>query len=150
MKLTINTLSLKGMHHPVNEDSYYVGDDLFIVADGMGGECNGEIASELAVETISDFFSSRNYQQADEPVIEEMMNMAIMRADSVIQDYINQHPDSSGMGTTVLLAIIVGETLHVSWCGDSHCYLYQDGLLHSVTKDHSYVQELIDRKKNNN
>ena len=110
----------------------------------MGGESDGDVASRLAVESIDAILSQNISKVSSEKEISELLSKAVDRADSKISDYIEDNPDSFGMGTTTLLAIRKKDDLYISWCGDSHCYTYKEGKVSSITKDHSYVQQLID------
>jgi len=144
MEYSIRSCTKKGRLHTNNEDSHFICDDYIIVADGMGGESDGDIASSIAVESIVSILSEDIAKVSSESDIKDISNKAICKADSDISEYIDEHPDSYGMGTTVLLAVRKDDILYISWCGDSHCYSYKNGKLNSITKDHSYVQDLID------
>lgn len=133
----------KGKYHERNEDSLSIGSNFIIVADGMGGESSGDVASKIAVDTISNYLD-QNLNGEFNGDIKEMMFNAIKQADCSISKHIDDNPDSYGMGTTVLLMVYLNESIFVAWCGDSRCYAYNGGHLRSLTKDHSYVQELID------
>lgn len=122
---------------------------LLVVADGMGGMNAGEVASEIAVNTIKEWFAPQRI--TDDVVrnrftIERFMNDAIVEADRRIKLTAQQQPETRGMGTTLVIAWIFDGELYVSWCGDSRAYIYnpQAGL-HQITKDHSYVQQLVDK-----
>lgn len=147
MEYTVQSATLKSKHHQNNEDSYSICDDYIIIADGMGGECKGDIASRIAVDTIEEVLSNFPISSSSDLQIKELSVNAILSADSKIMDYIDNNPDSFGMGTTVLLGIRKRDMLYISWCGDSHCYAFCNGHLKSITKDHSYVQELIDLRQ---
>lgn len=134
----------QGLSHTVNEDGFAVGDDYIVVADGMGGESDGDVASRLAIATITGCLN-RLSASADGPEIVRQSVDAIMEADAAIGSYIDANPTSVGMGTTALIVVWRGDALYATWCGDSRCYIYGDDGLRSLTKDHSYVQELIDR-----
>lgn len=144
MEYNIHTYTTKSKSHKNNEDNFFVCDDYIIVADGMGGESDGDIASLIAIESIGNILSNDISGVTDEEDIKEMSRKAISNADSKINEYIDSHPDSFGMGTTIILTVIKNDKLFVSWCGDSHCYVYKNGKICSITKDHSYVQQLID------
>ncbi len=137
----------KSLYHEKTEDAYNVGDNYIIIADGMGGECNGDVASKIAVETILNILKAKSIETLTTEEIQKLMFTAIAEADRHILNYINQNPESYGMGTTILLLLYVHSTLYLAWCGDSRCFIYRKGILKSLTKDHSYVQELIDRKE---
>lgn len=122
---------------------------LLVVADGMGGMNAGEVASEIAVSTVKEWFAPQRI--TDDVVrnrftIERFMNDAIVEADRRIKLTAQQQPETRGMGTTLVIAWIFNGELYVSWCGDSRAYIYnpQAGL-HQITKDHSYVQQLVDK-----
>lgn len=143
--LAISRVSVKSPFHENNEDACFVSDSLIIVADGMGGESSGDIASRIAVESIASSLKRIETDTLTSDEVRNLMFAAISHADKEISDYITAHPDSFGMGTTVLAAMIRDGHIYIAWCGDSRCFLYTDGHLKSLTKDHSYVQELIDR-----
>lgn len=144
MEYQIYSLTTKSTLHDNNEDNYSIGDGYVVVADGMGGECDGDIASRIAVDAITDALSGKIPGSASESYIKTLAFAAIGNADAGISGYIDNNPDSFGMGTTVLLSIIKDNRLYISWCGDSHCYCYSKGHVRSITRDHSYVQELVD------
>lgn len=122
---------------------------LLVVADGMGGMNAGEVASEIAIETVKEFFLPENI--TDEVVksrytIEKFMNSAIEEADARIKKEAKNNPESRGMGTTIVVGWIFDKKLYVSWCGDSRAYVYNPKAgLHQISKDHSYVQSLVDK-----
>lgn len=146
MYFHVDHTSKKGRFHEKNEDTYYIGDNFVIIADGMGGESSGDIASKIAVKTISRFLAKTKIEDLSEISAKRLMSEAIAKADNDISYFINDNPESAGMGTTVLLALYNADKLYLSWCGDSHCYLIKNGVISSLTKDHSFVQELIDKK----
>lgn len=146
MRNSVYFTTIKSKYHERNEDSHSIGNNYIIVADGMGGESNGDVASKIAVDTISHILTKRLTSGQDDN-LKELMFSAIKQADKNISQYVDDHPESYGMGTTVLLMVYKEHSVSIAWCGDSHCYVYRDGKLSSITKDHSYVQELIDAKK---
>lgn len=114
---------------------------LFVVCDGMGGHVGGSKASSLAVASIHDYLKSEKY--AD---IEEAMKAALRYANDQILGYAQDHPEYRGMGTTACILLLQGDKAHIAHIGDSRIYLYlgKKQTLHRVTKDHSYVQTLVD------
>lgn len=114
---------------------------LFVVCDGMGGHVGGSKASSLAVASIHDYLKSEKY--AD---IEEAMKAALCYANDQILGYAQDHPEYRGMGTTACILLLQGDKAHIAHIGDSRIYLYvsKEQTLHRVTKDHSYVQTLVD------
>jgi serine/threonine protein phosphatase PrpC len=137
----------------VNNDICQLGEygALLVVADGMGGMNAGEVASQIAIDTVREEFRP---QQLSEEVtknrfsIEKFMNDVIVKADNNIKKTAETRPETKGMGTTIVLAWLYEGTLYVSWCGDSRAYIYNPKHgLHRLTKDHSYVQQLVDAGK---
>jgi protein phosphatase len=119
-----------------NEDNYGVDEKLgvYIVADGMGGHEAGEVASKIAVDTV--ISSMRKGSSLKDSIIEahnEILNSAKI------------NPESEGMGTTIVVVKLNGLNYEIAWVGDSRVYLWDGGGLIQLTKDHSYVQKLIDK-----
>lgn len=137
----------------VNNQQYTLGNRgaLMVVADGMGGMNAGEVASQIAIDTVRNCFTPENI--TDEVVktrftIEKFMKDVIISADQRIKDYAKAYPESRGMGTTIVIAWLFDGNLYVSWVGDSRAYIYnQDTGLFQVSKDHSFVQQLVDEGK---
>lgn len=135
----------------INNEVYSLGEKgtLLVVADGMGGMNAGEVASELAIETVREYFSSEKL--TDEVLknrysIEKYMNEVIVEADARIKQEAKLRPETRGMGTTIVIGWILDGKLYVSWCGDSRAYVYNPVAgLHQISKDHSYVQGLVDK-----
>ena len=121
---------------------------LFVVADGMGGMNAGEVASHKAVEGIENYFQYLIEKGAVPPPnqIQDTLFKAINFANDTIIQHAKTYPDTEGMGTTLILLWLINDTAHVAWCGDSRCYMLRDGRLKQISKDHSYVQELVDKK----
>lgn len=127
-------LTHAGLRRTLNEDTYY-GDSglgLWLVADGMGGHEYGEVASALARETIV-----REVHDGTP------LAQAILIADEEIIRTSRRRNDALPMGTTVVAARVDGNRFEVAWVGDSRAYLWRDGKLAQLSRDHSYVQELI-------
>jgi serine/threonine protein phosphatase PrpC len=120
-----------------------------IIADGMGGANAGEIASSIAVKTIIDCFKNNNLKNiiSEETSVYAFLKLTIDKANDAIVNYTATNPDSVGLGTTIVISWIVQEIVYVAWCGDSRCYSFNpmNCELKLLTKDHSYVQELIDK-----
>lgn len=146
MRFKIHNISTKGFYHNKNEDRLRTGKNFIVLADGMGGEKCGNIASEITVDTIYRILK-RHLNFNSPSSVKEIMTRAIGEADKNIAEYVGLHPESLGMGSTVLLVAFNEDTAFICWCGDSRCSCYKDGKLFSLTSDHSYVQELIDSGK---
>lgn len=121
---------------------------LLIVADGMGGMNAGEVASEIAVSVVKECFLNELNDSvlASDSSIVAFMNDAIVKADKQIKAEGRRHRESKGMGTTIVVAWLYNGLLYVSWCGDSRAYIFNPsrGIV-QISKDHSYVQDLVDR-----
>lgn len=121
---------------------------LLAVADGMGGANAGEVASGLAMETLRQCFSTSRIVSVvnSEQHVQNYLQLAIKSADTFIKEHIIKHPETAGMGTTIVVCWILNNKAYIVWCGDSRCYMFnpKKGLM-ALTKDHSYVQELIDK-----
>lgn len=144
MNLSIHHTTSKGRLHEKNEDCFYIGENYLIVADGMGGEGNGDVASVIAAGTVSRLLDERLKDMRSETDVADMLCSTIRLADQKISNYIDCHPECDGMGSTILVAVFLDGKVHLAWCGDSRCYACSGGRLCSLTKDHSYVQELVD------
>jgi protein phosphatase len=118
---------------------------LLAVADGMGGENAGEVASALAVEAIKEFFSNLPATPgATAEQVTAWIRESILFAHGRIVEHGRHNPACEGMGTTILMAWVLGHTAYVGWSGDSRCYLYRPGEgLRILSDDHSVVWELV-------
>lgn len=113
---------------------------LFIVADGIGGHNSGEIASYMAVKIVRDYIKD-NFNKDE---IFDLIIDATRKANEEILNRSKNNPDDAGMGTTIVIALIVDNILYYANVGDSRIYLFSNNVLKQITKDHSYVQELLD------
>ncbi|AGW40311.1 protein phosphatase [Leifsonia xyli subsp. cynodontis DSM 46306] len=123
-----------------NQDSGYAGRDLFVVADGMGGHAGGDVASAIAVGRIRE--ADRDYASASEA--EFALQSALIAANSLLAETVFEHPELTGMGTTVSAMIRVGDQIALAHIGDSRIYLFRAGELKQVSTDHTFVQRLVD------
>lgn len=110
---------------------------LLAVSDGMGGHPGGDQAAEQVVVCVNDVSSSKS-------ITASSLASALIRADSLISEKVNRLPEMRGMGATAT-AVFLGEG-RISWAhiGDSRLYLVRNGIMTQITRDHSYVQTLID------
>jgi serine/threonine protein phosphatase PrpC len=124
-----------GLRREHNEDTYYADAELglWLVADGMGGHENGEVASALARDTL--------VQQVQQG---ENLARAIQVADEEIIQHSNRRSQALPMGTTIAAIRVQDDAFEVAWVGDSRVYLW-DGSLRQLSQDHSYVRELIEQ-----
>jgi len=112
---------------------------VFIVCDGMGGHVGGEKASRIAVDAIRTYLTEKT-----DGDIAQLLSAAISYANSAILEYAQTHPELKGMGSTCVVLLIRDGKYFVAHVGDSRAYLYSGGTLRRLTKDHSFVQGLID------
>lgn len=123
-----------------NQDSGYSGSHLFVVADGMGGHAGGDVASAIATNRIREV--DRDYPTADDA--QHALQAAILSANGILGDTVFEHPELTGMGTTVSALLRVGSRIALAHIGDSRIYLYRDDTLEQVSVDHTFVQRLVD------
>lgn len=115
--------------------------DVFVVCDGMGGHVGGAKASSIAVDSIIEYFKK---ERSDN--IPQALNDAIQYANMQIIGFASANPEFRGMGTTACIVILKDNEAYIAHVGDSRIYLYlgKEKQLHRITKDHSYVQTLVD------
>jgi len=119
-----------------------------IVADGMGGANAGEMASSIAIESLKSDLAPSLLSEiiGSDEKIKNYLSRIILNANDAILKHIESDPDTIGMGTTIVLIWILNEKAYIGWCGDSRCYVFNPKQgLKCLSKDHSYVQELIDK-----
>lgn len=116
--------------------------DVFVVCDGMGGHVGGAKASSIAVESIINNLKENKY---DNPL--NALNASLQFANMQILGFANDHPEYKGMGTTACVLLLQSDGAYYAHVGDSRIYLYlgKEKKLHRITKDHSYVQSLVDK-----
>ena len=153
---TIGMITDVGQVRTIDEDSILAADLSFginsenekflllAVADGMGGHAKGEEASKIALNTLTksvvpELFGEKSFT--------ELLENGIKNANREILDYTSKNPESSGMGTTAVCALVKGNDVHLANVGDSRAYVISNDEIRRVTKDHSYVQALIDEGK---
>ncbi len=130
-----------------NEDSVCIcenasGEILLIVADGMGGHKDGEVASSIALQLICERFKSISSVGNREDAI-NWIQSTVSEANMAIFKYVADHPESQGMGTTVVLSILTPSFLLIGNIGDSSGYIYKNNKMHKITVDHTLVNLLV-------
>lgn len=115
--------------------------DVFVVCDGMGGHVGGAKASSIAVSSIIEYLKKEKYND-----IPQALNEAIQYANMQIIGFASANPEFKGMGTTACIVVLQEKEAYIAHVGDSRIYLYlgKEKQLHRITKDHSYVQTLVD------
>jgi serine/threonine protein phosphatase PrpC len=139
--MKVASMSDQGKVRKTNEDSYFADSrlGLFIVADGMGGHAGGEVASRVAVATISELMLA-GLEEDDSAAL---IRNAIEQANTAIRVQAEADPRLHGMGTTVVLAYCRGDTIHLAHMGDSRAYLIRNGSIQQLTEDHSLMAQLL-------
>ncbi|MDR2231593.1 MAG: protein phosphatase 2C domain-containing protein [Tannerella sp.] len=124
---------------------------LMVVCDGMGGMNAGDTASRLAVEAIKEWFATDRLTPtifASHETVMSYIEQAIIGADSKIKEAEKDNNALEGMGSTIVLAWVIGDYIYIGWCGDSRAYRYNPATgLEQLSHDHSYVQDLVDSGK---
>jgi len=148
MKFSVFQISRKGGREK-NEDRmgycYTNSSGLFLLADGMGGHPEGEVAAQLALQTISAL-----YQKEAKPELQDIkafLNTAVMAAHRRILRYAVDGGLSDTPRTTLVVAVVQGGTAHWAHCGDSRLYFVRSGELLARTRDHSYLEQQRDSKR---
>ena len=148
-KLDIYGLTDEGLVRDHNEDfiSWSQKSGLVILADGMGGHNAGEVASELAVTSVTEALEevlSPDVKDACEMDFKEVVHDAVVFANDEINLHAKTHPECTGMGTTIVMTLFHNDKVILASVGDSRIYRFRKGELKQVTTDHSLVQEMID------
>ena len=138
LRLRYAALSDVGRVRKDNQDSGYAGEHLLVIADGVGGAARGDIASSTAVQIL------RRLDDTPSDDLLEALAGAIHRAHDRIAELVEEDPELEGTSTTVTVALFDGNRIGVGHVGDSRGYLLRDGELSQLTKDHTFVQSLID------
>lgn len=123
-----------------NQDSGYAGTQLFLVADGMGGHAGGDVASAIALKRVME--ADRQFASAADA--EFALQSALSAANTMLAETVFEHPELTGMGTTVSAILRSGSQVAIAHIGDSRIYLLRDGTLKQITADHTFVQRLVD------
>ena len=136
-----------GKRRKLNQDFVYTSEEpvghlpnLFVVADGMGGHKAGDYASKLAVTTMVEEIAG-----SDETIPEKLLGRAIETANGKVRESAEKMPELEGMGTTVVAASCDGETLSIANVGDSRLYIIGGHEIRQITRDHSWVEEMVRR-----
>ncbi|MFK8013437.1 MAG: PP2C family serine/threonine-protein phosphatase [Marinicellaceae bacterium] len=137
MNFRIGHVTHTGIKRDHNEDTYGINhkDQIWLVADGMGGHDHGELASAMARDSILFHYSSG-----------ETVKNSILKSNQSIIDSSYERGGDLPMGTTIVVLTIKGNKFYATWVGDSRIYRFHDNKLIPITTDHSYVQELVDQK----
>jgi len=130
-----------------NEDSFYIpgeGDTakLFLVADGIGGQNHGKLASMMAIDSMVKHVV-RNYASKKDK--EELLREATLSANDSIRRFSKESSEFEGMGTTLVSMLIENNEAYIAYAGDSRCYMIRNNIISQLTIDNSYVQYLLQK-----
>lgn len=142
-----------GKARELNQDYYYISSPedtikLYILADGMGGYKGGEVASRLATEAVKEYIYNnfdKTEKQRDD--ILKLINDAMLYANKVVYEKSKEVEEFEGMGTTLEICLIYNNKAYTGHIGDSRIYRIRKGIMRKLTKDHSYVQKLVEDGK---
>ncbi|HEX2659431.1 MAG TPA: Stp1/IreP family PP2C-type Ser/Thr phosphatase [Polyangia bacterium] len=156
MKIRYAAKTDVGMKRTHNEDYFSLieQDQLFLVADGMGGHASGEVASKMAAETMQEFFTRSQDDDVTWPYkmdrqlsfVENRLVVGVKMANQRIYEAALKDLRLKGMGTTIVGGQIVGDKLYIAHVGDSRCYRIRDGKIQQMTRDHSLLEDYKDAK----
>lgn len=136
----------KGMLREKNEDAYRVlkQDKVFVIADGVGGNNSGEIASRMAVDGIVEFVQSHPLDgiRTNEEV-RRYFGECLREVNKRVLERASENPEEQGMATTIVAVYFVGNKSFIMNVGDSRVYLFRNGQLTQITEDHTYVNTLV-------
>lgn len=137
----------RGIVRKGNEDwvGVYPEQGLAIVADGVGGASAGEVASRMAVEIIANRFIARAPSRTEPRIAQLLTEAAVDEANVAIIRRAKEQPECAGMGTTVVMGFFGQGWLVHGHVGDSRMYRLRDGELKQLTRDHSFIQEVVDQ-----
>ena len=133
-----------------NQDAFVCGslseNTLFaVVCDGMGGANGGNVASAIAIKVISDRIVDVYRDGMESNSLRNMLDTAIAAANVEIYDTAMADAELRGMGTTVVALILSDSTAHIAHVGDSRAYVLDEEGITQVTKDHSIVQDMVEK-----
>lgn len=138
-----------GLVRQTNQDSYELevfpdmDAALLVVCDGMGGAKAGNVASQMASSVFAEEVRKKIHSEMDEVYLEDTLRIAVQHANKAVFMLSKDQPELLGMGTTLVGALIQGQTAVLINVGDSRAYLLRNGEIRQLTEDHSYVQEMV-------
>ena len=139
-----------GMVREMNQDYYYIANDenevkLYILADGMGGYKGGEIASKLAVTSAKNYIEN-NIEETpkDKKSLLQLVASSVEYANMLVYEKSKTEAELEGMGTTLEVCLVYNSRAYIAHIGDSRIYRIRKEFMRKITKDHSYVQKLVE------
>ena len=141
-------LTDKGRVRPTNQDIFQIEarEDnqtaLLVVCDGMGGANAGNVASRFAAQSFIESASDALSGTLDETARQNLLTQALKQANETVFSLAGRQPEFRGMGTTLVGAFVQGGSASIMNVGDSRAYIMSGGMLHQISEDHSYVEEM--------
>ncbi|MCR5150476.1 MAG: Stp1/IreP family PP2C-type Ser/Thr phosphatase [Clostridiales bacterium] len=147
--MKFNSRTDKGNVRATNQDAFFAGElsdgsVLAVVCDGMGGASGGDIASQMAVEHITDSIISVYRPDMSDIAVKSILISSLEEANKIIYEKSLSSPDYFGMGTTAVCAIVKTNKIYIVHAGDSRAYCIDDVGIVQLTKDHSVVQRMVE------
>jgi serine/threonine protein phosphatase PrpC len=133
-----------GLVRSGNEDSALTSSSLLAVADGMGGHAGGEVASQIAIKTLSTLVPVLTAPDIDTDSIEDLLLNSLHTIDAEISHVASDEIELRGMGTTLTALLIRDDRVALLHVGDSRCYRLRGNTFEQLTHDHTVLQELLD------
>lgn len=143
----------KGLVREMNQDNFFIDqlNNVFMIADGMGGHAAGELASALAIEIIHETLQKEdnsemtisNAPETSDGLMLGRLRFAINQASQIIRQEASRQPECMGMGTTIAVMAFVSDTVCVAHAGDTRAYLVRPGKIIRLTKDHTWVSDQV-------
>jgi PPM family protein phosphatase len=148
----VNTTTLRwaarsdvGKARDRNEDSYYGGEHVFAVADGLGGHNAGDVASRLAIEPIAGL--DRRIEEVPDDAVADALSDVVLEANRKVYRRAQDDAKVRGMGTTLTVVAVSDGSAHLAHVGDSRCYLVRDGAMSQLSSDHTLVARMVQEGK---
>ncbi|MCR5481469.1 MAG: Stp1/IreP family PP2C-type Ser/Thr phosphatase [Clostridia bacterium] len=136
----------RGLKRSNNEDACFVvpKDNVYIIADGVGGNNAGEIASRTAVSRVAEYVREHDISKAkDDESLRDYFMDCLTEVNTLIYNMDADRDKKSGRATTIVVAYITGDTAYFINVGDSRAYVCRDGRISQITEDHTYVNTLL-------
>ncbi len=142
MRIECGACNDQGKIRTSNEDQYLANAQkkIFLVADGMGGHAAGEVASQMAASTIEESLSKSELSTDPEAILQQAVQDANIR----VYNAQRNHPEYRGMGSTLTILTFLENRYYIAHVGDSRAYLFRNGNITQVTRDHSVVWQLYE------
>ena len=144
LRLRYAAVSDVGRHRKDNQDSGYASGHLLVVADGVGGQAYGDVASSTAIQIVRRLDTPEGAPDDSEDAALTALAGVVVRVHDRLAEMVEQDSELDGTSTTLTAALLDGRRLAMAHVGDSRAYLLRDGALRQVTADHTFVQTLVD------